>query len=124
MIKICLAWFVAILISSPQLFLYKIIQVPFNATTNVSTCYADWNSFSLSINWELIYIMYHLILQYFLPIILLIYYFTRIFLNVSPNRRNKTKETIDLIRSITILTLIKKIGKGGMPERDKIINLI
>jgi hypothetical protein len=97
MIKISLAWFVAILISSPQLFLYKIIQVPFNATTNVSTCYVDWNSFSLSINWELIYIMYHLILQYFLPIILLIYYFTRIFLNVSPNRRKRTKETIDLI---------------------------
>ena len=31
---------------------------------------------------------------------------------------------MDFIRIITILTLIKKIGKGGIPERDKITILI
>lgn len=92
-----LVWLLAFLFSSPQLFLYKVQEIQVKNVT-LETCYVLWRSKTT----ETLYIIYHFMFQFFAPLILLIFLYTKIFFSISKynklnyNDRKKKEELIIL----------------------------
>jgi len=85
LVEIGIAWLLAAIISSPQLFLFKIQNVQVNNVT-VETCYVKWGSKYR----EALYLIFHTSTQFIVPLIILIFFYTNIFLTVAKNKHFKT----------------------------------
>ena len=83
-VGILIAWLAAALISSPQLLLFRVQEVTVRNETH-RTCYAEWKQKSH----EFSYILFHASTQFFIPLVILIVFYTKIFLAVSQNIRFK-----------------------------------
>lgn len=84
LIGIFVAWIVAATVSSPQLFLFKIQPMSVQIFT-VETCSVKW----LSKRHEALYLLFHMSTQFLIPLFVLTYLYSRIFLTVSRNISHK-----------------------------------
>jgi hypothetical protein len=84
LLEIGAAWLLAAIVSSPQLFLYKIQNVNVNNVT-VETCYVKWGSRYR----EALYLIFHTSTQFIVPLIILTFFYTNIFLTVAKNKHFK-----------------------------------
>lgn len=75
---ILVAWALAAIISSPQLYIFKVELITMNAI-QFETCYVKWNRPFF----EGCYIFFHAMCQFFLPFVLLLFFYLSIFLAVS-----------------------------------------
>ncbi len=109
LVKISLIWTLAITIASPQLFIFKIGKTRFVDNRLVSTCLADWPNKES----EIAYIFYHVIVQYFFPIILLIFIFVKIYIRVSmsPDKKEKLVQLKNLTKESKKLLFKTKINQ-------------
>jgi hypothetical protein len=78
LITTSLSWLLAALLSSPQLFIFRVQKIDVKNVT-VQTCYALWPSKNI----EAIYIIYHAMFQFFIPLVFLIFFYSKIILCVS-----------------------------------------
>lgn len=117
--KIALAWAISFFISLPQLFLFKIGTITFNGQ-ETTTCFVKWSSLKP----EIIYILYHTIIQYILPIILMVYFFTSIYLNVSSSHvKSSNKEIKKLVMNSEESTVRRSYRRSYSESRIKTFKL-
>lgn len=76
---IILSWLIAALFASPQLFIFSIKH---NEAVLGDTCFASFGEKG-NPNWERAYVIYHALLQFFIPLFILIFLYTKIFIAVS-----------------------------------------
>jgi hypothetical protein len=75
---IVIAWILAAMIASPQLYIFKVELVTMN-NIQFETCYVKWNHPFF----EGFYIFFHVICQFILPFVILLFLYLSIFLAVS-----------------------------------------
>jgi hypothetical protein len=73
-------WCLSLLLASPQLFIFRLAHHP---AYEKQTCIAKFLGSNRS--WELIYIAWTIIFQFFLPICLLLYYYSSVYIIVNRN---------------------------------------
>jgi hypothetical protein len=95
-VGIVLSWLAAVVVSLPQLFLFK-VQSLRAREHEIETCSVKWPS-KLA---EASYILFHLATQFFIPLTVLIFFYSKIFIIVSRSIRYK-KESLRAERSHTI----------------------
>ena len=83
---VLLSWLLAIVVSSPQLFLYKVQPRDAPNGEKVETCSIKWPSKFL----EGMYLLFHALTQFLIPLCILIYFYANIFCAVSRNIRFKS----------------------------------
>lgn len=93
LLSILLAWGLSACISFPQIFIFKMGEI--KGDCKVRTCLADWPSKDL----EIIYVFYHVVLQYILPLVLMTFFFTQIYYNVQKTKANMRKNQDFLLKS-------------------------
>lgn len=93
---VLVSWSLAVLFSSPQMFLYNIEKVAVKNIT-IETCYVAWSSKRT----EIMYICYHLIFQFVVPLMMLIFFYTKIFSTVSKyGRLAQTEEYLMIEKTL------------------------
>ena len=86
-LSILLVWFLSVLFAAPQLFLFKIQSLNENIT--IETCSINWQNNKIH---ETIYILYYALIQFFIPCLLLVYFYSKVFLKISKYSRLKRSE--------------------------------
>ena len=84
LVAIFFSWILAAIVSSPQLLLFKIQPMTVQNHT-IETCSVKW----LSKKHEGFYLLFHLSTQFIIPLFVLTYLYSRIFLTVSKNISHK-----------------------------------
>nr|QVK46039.1 G protein-coupled receptor [Proales similis] len=79
--QVFLAWALAALFSSPQLILYNVKTFYFQDKIPIETCHISWPSRL----YEGVYILFHATSQFILPLFILIFFYTKIFITVANN---------------------------------------
>jgi hypothetical protein len=92
-VSIVLSWLAAVIVSAPQLYLFKVQRLRAREH-EVETCSVKWPS-KLA---EGGYILFHLSTQFVLPLIVLIFFYSKIFITVSRSIRFK-KDSLQTERS-------------------------
>ncbi|CAF1052141.1 unnamed protein product [Brachionus calyciflorus] len=107
-LPIIMAWILAGLVASPQIFLFK-IQPLFARDKLVETCSVKW----ASKRQETSYILYHLATQFVIPFLILTFLYSKIFFTVSKNIRYKNasiKFERESTKTLTELNLKNQIN--------------
>lgn len=84
LVPVFFSWILAAVVSSPQLFLFKIQHMPVQHYT-VETCSVKW----LSKKHEGLYLLFHMSTQFLVPLFVLTFLYSRIFMTVSKNIKQK-----------------------------------
>jgi hypothetical protein len=91
-------WCLSLLLASPQLFIFRLAYHP---AYEKQTCLA--NFLGANRTWELVYIAWTIMFQFLLPICLLIYYYSSIYIII--NRKFSMHRTSDNLKTTNISNL-------------------
>lgn len=81
--QITFAWFISFILSFPQLFVFK-VEKKFDQMI----CWVKWQTKTQ----EILYVFYHFVLQYFVPSLLLVYFYSKIFITIAKYNKEKREE--------------------------------
>lgn len=112
--QITFCWSVSFILSFPQLFVFRVKKLP---ELNKSVCSVQWESSTR----EAIYVFYHFFFQYFLPSMLLVYYYAKIFITIVRYNR-EIKEEKKLMDQDAVFNIRKSdlnLNDGDKEEFDK-----
>ena len=89
---ILLSWILAAIISSPQLLIFKLTTREVANGTKVTSCFAIFPH--PSDVWEMTYIIYHATTQFIIPVIIITFIYTKIFISIQQNLGYKKESNL------------------------------
>jgi hypothetical protein len=88
-LSIIVVWFLSFVFAMPQTFLFKIQEYNVTENYSISSCLINWDNNKLH---EITYILYVALVQFFIPCLMLVYFYSKVFLKISKYSRLKRSE--------------------------------